>query len=362
MPRPPTRMQGPNRFKLGLFGLNCSGGLTMTKAPEVWDASFENNLTAARLAEEAGLEFLLPVGRWHGYKGETDTAGASFETITWACGLLAATREISIFGTVHVALINPIFAAKQMMTADHIGRGRFGLNIVSGWNIGEHEMFGIPIREHDRRYDYAEEWLSVVKRVWSADEPFDFKGEFFDLKGVLGKPKPWGGEWPLLISAGNSEAGRAFAARHADCLFTSAREMGDLPEKVRDLRRQSGGGAGIYASGHLICRPTRKETDEYYHYIVHEMGDWAAADYTAEIRTRGGSTSGPKLAQMKEAIISGTGTFPVVGSYDEVVETFRKISEAGIDGMAVGLVNYIDDLPALRDEIIPRMERLGLRG
>ena len=66
------RMHGGNRFKLGLFGLNCSGGLTMTKAPERWDASWENNLRATRLAEQAGLEFVLPVARWHGYRGETD--------------------------------------------------------------------------------------------------------------------------------------------------------------------------------------------------------------------------------------------------------------------------------------------------
>ena len=79
MKRQETRMYGPNKFKLGLFGLNCSGGLTMTKAPEYWDASFENNLVVAQLAEEAGLEFLLPIGRWHGYGGETDTASASFE-------------------------------------------------------------------------------------------------------------------------------------------------------------------------------------------------------------------------------------------------------------------------------------------
>ncbi|MDA0653697.1 MAG: LLM class flavin-dependent oxidoreductase, partial [Proteobacteria bacterium] len=82
MKRNQTRMYGPNKFKLGLFGLNCSGGLTMTKAPEYWDASFDNNLQAARLADEAGLEFLLPIGRWHGYGGETDTAGESFETLT----------------------------------------------------------------------------------------------------------------------------------------------------------------------------------------------------------------------------------------------------------------------------------------
>ena len=362
MKRQDTRMYGPNKFKLGLFGLNCSGGLTMTKAPEYWDASFENNLKAARLADEAGLEFLLPIGRWHGYGGETDTAGESFETLTWASGLLAGTRDICIFGTVHVSLLSPIFAAKQMVTAHHIGEGRFGLNIVSGWNVGEHEMHGVQIREHDERYDYSEEWVSIVKRIWSEHEPFDYKGKYFDLKGVELKPKPFDGDRPLLISAGNSSAGLAFAGRHADCLFTSVRELDELSAKVAELEKdRPAGSAGIYASGHLICKPTAREADEYYHYLVYENGDWEAAEHTVKIRTRGGSNSGAKLAEMKEVIISGTGTHCVKGSYDAVAEHFNALSECGIDGMAIGLVNYIDDFPALRDEVLPRMQRLGLR-
>src|SRR3954447_26644945 len=91
-------MHGGNRFKLGLFGMNCSGGLTMTKASERWAASWENNLRAAQLSDAMGLEFLLPIARWHGYGGETDTEGTSFETLTWATGLLAATKEVAAFG------------------------------------------------------------------------------------------------------------------------------------------------------------------------------------------------------------------------------------------------------------------------
>jgi len=357
-----TPIFGPNKFRIGLFGMNCSGGLTMSKVPERWDASWENNRKAAKLADEAGVEFLLPIGRWHGYKGETDTAGASFETLSWACGMLASTSRINIFGTVHVSLMNPVFAANQMVTADLIGAGRFGLNIVAGWNIGEHEMFGVRIRDHDERYAYAEEWLSLVKRMWSEDEPFEFKGDYFDLKGVLCKPKPWNGGAPMIISAGNSPAGRGFAARHADGLFTSIRELQNLPQKVADLRAERGeNGAGIYASGHLICRPTTKEAEEYYHYLVYENGDWEAAEHTVQIRTKGGSTSGPQLAKMKEAIISGTGTYPIVGSYDDAAERFRQLSEAGLNGIAVGLVNYVNDMEWLAGEILPRLQRLGLR-
>jgi FMNH2-dependent dimethyl sulfone monooxygenase len=234
------RMHDGNRFKLGLFGLNCSGGLTMTKAAEHWEASWDNNVKAAKLSEEAGLEFILPVARWHGYRGETDSEGTSLETLTWASGILAETKDLVAFGTVHVPLINPIFAAKQCITADQIGQGRFGLNIVSGWNAGEFEMFGTELLEHDERYLYSEEWATIVKRVWAEQEPFDFAGKYFNLKRVTIKPKPVGEGRPLLMSAGSSRAGRAFAARHADCLFMVVVDAETLPQEIVALREQAG--------------------------------------------------------------------------------------------------------------------------
>ncbi len=357
------RMHSGNRFKLGLFALNCSGGLTMTKAPERWEASWDNNLKAARISEEAGLEFILPVARWHGYRGETDSEGTSLETLTWAASLLAATRELVVFGTVHVPLINPIFAAKQCITADQIGRGRFGLNIVSGWNAGEFEMFGVQLLEHDERYVYSEEWATIVKRVWTEHEPFDFSGKYFNLKGVLIKPKPYGGGRPLLLSAGSSSIGRVFAARHADCLFMVVVDAETLPQEIASLRQQAAGRSiGVYASGHVICRRTAKETDEYYHYIVEEMGDWAAADHMADIRRGGQSVPAERLRQMKARLISGTGTLPIIGDPDAVAAKFKFLSDAGLDGMAFGLVNYVNDFPFFRAEVMPRLGRLGLRG
>jgi alkanesulfonate monooxygenase SsuD/methylene tetrahydromethanopterin reductase-like flavin-dependent oxidoreductase (luciferase family) len=364
MSRFDTRMYGPNRFKLGIFAMNCSNGMSMTKAPERWDHSWDNNVVAARLADEAGIEFLLPIGRWHGYRGETDTEGSSFETLAWASGLLAATKEITVCGTLHISFINPVFAAKQIVTADHIGKGRFALNIVSGWNEGEFGMFGIPLLNHDIRYDYTEEWVTIAKKIWTQDKPFDFKGQWFDLKGVLGKPQPWGGTTPMLISAGNSKEGRGFATRHVDCLFTAimgldtlADEIAAVQEMARSVDRQF----AIFASGHMMARPTRKEAEEFYHYIVYEQGDWEAAEHAARIRTRGRETPFNQLQKLKERLISGVGTYPVVGSYDDCAETFKRMADAGLGGMAIGLVNYITEFPHLRDGVLPRLERLGLR-
>ncbi|MGZ5096420.1 MAG: LLM class flavin-dependent oxidoreductase [Burkholderiales bacterium] len=364
MARPHTGLSSRNKFKVGLFAMNCSNGLCMTTAPERWVASWDNNVLAAQLADEAGVDFLLPIGRWHGYKGVTDTQGETFETLTWAAGLLAVTKRASVCGTLHVRFLNPIFAAKQIVTADHIGKGRFALNIVSGWNHGEFDMFGVDLIPHETRYDYTEEWVNIVKRVWSEDEPFDFDGEWHKLKGVLGKPKPWGNEFPMLISAGSSTEGRGFAARHVDCLFTSVQKMdvvADNIASVRAMATEAGKQVQVFASGHTIARPTRKEAEDYYNYVVIEKGDWAAAEHAAAIRLKGRESRYDQIEELKQRLVSGLGTCPLIGSYDDVDNKIRQLSEAGLDGMALGMVNYILEMPHLRDGVFPRLERLGLR-
>ncbi len=363
MDRPVSPMLGPSKFRIGLFGMNCSNGMCMTTAPERWESTWDNNALAARMADDAGFDFLLPIGRWHGYKGVTDTQGSAFETITWAAGLLAATKRITVSATLHVRFANPIFSAKQMVTADHIGKGRFALNIVSGWNHGEFDMFGVDLIPHDTRYGFTEEWVEIVKRVWSETAPFDHDGQWFQLKDVLSKPKPWGGGFPLLISAGASVEGRRFAGRHVDCLFTSFGNLDQLSQNVQEVRAVSheyGRNAGVFGSGHTICRPTSKEADEFYDYIVNEHGDWEAAEHAARIRMRGREGRYKDVEALKRRLISGTGTYPVIGSYDECADELRRMSEAGLDGIALGLLNYITEMPHLQ-EVLARLEHMGLR-
>src|SRR5689334_21229278 len=219
-------MYNANKLKIGLFGSNCSSGRAVTKVPERWSGSWPDNLRLARMADEAGIDFLLPIGRWKGYGGETDYQGETLETITWASGLLASTRRITIFGTVHAPLFHPLIAAKEMVTADHIGEGRFGLNIVAGWNEGEFEMFGMEQRPHDERYDFAQEWFDMVSRARSdSEEQFDFDGRYFKLKNVRAIPKPFGGTRPLIMNAGHSGAVHDFAMRNCDAFFISTGDV-----------------------------------------------------------------------------------------------------------------------------------------
>ena len=252
-------MHNANALKLGLFGANCSSGRSATKVPERWSASWADCLALARMADEAGIDFMLPIGRWKGYGGDTDLHGETLETITWATGLLAHTERITVFGTVHAPLFHPIIAAKQCVTADHVGRGRFGLNIVAGWNEGEFEMFGVQQREHEARYAYAQDWIDAIKKAWGPEEDFDFDGEHIKLKKVRAKPKPYGGPRPLIMNAGSSRSGQAFA--HAQLRRLLHRDLGVAPGRRRgdheDGRRHQGRGRGASAA-RSRCSPSAR--------------------------------------------------------------------------------------------------------
>jgi alkanesulfonate monooxygenase SsuD/methylene tetrahydromethanopterin reductase-like flavin-dependent oxidoreductase (luciferase family) len=73
-------------------------------------------------------------------------------------------------------------------------------------------MFGGEQDGHDDRYARGQEWLEVLLRLWSEEVPFDYDGRYYRLKGVAGRPRPWGGRRPILMNAGNSVAGRVFGA------------------------------------------------------------------------------------------------------------------------------------------------------
>ena len=75
-------------------------------------------------------------------------------------------------------------------------------------------MFGATLRDHEMRYEYAQEWLDVIKLAWSPREDFDFDGQFIKLRGVRVKPKPYGGTRPLIMHAGASPTGQSFAIRN----------------------------------------------------------------------------------------------------------------------------------------------------
>jgi FMNH2-dependent dimethyl sulfone monooxygenase len=362
-------MNSANQLKLGLFGANCSSGRAVTLVPERWSGSWPDCLALAQIADEAGIEFMLPIGRWKGYGGDSDYQGETFETVTWASGLLARTKRLTVFGTVHAPLIPPVIAAKQFVTADHIGEGRFGLNVVCGWNEGEFEMFGATLLDHETRYEYAQEWLDVIKLAWSPSEDFDFAGQFIKLMGVRAKPKPYGGSRPLIMNAGASPTGQAFAIRNCDALFSNIRNGMSVEETaahvkhVRALARQGGREIDVYTVGVVTCRPTAREAADYWRHAIVDNADWRAVDNILAMRNTTPETHGEEeFERIRNHQANGMGGLPLIGDPDAVAEQMAQLAAAGLTGIGISFVNYLDELPYFCAEVLPRLARLGLRG
>jgi alkanesulfonate monooxygenase SsuD/methylene tetrahydromethanopterin reductase-like flavin-dependent oxidoreductase (luciferase family) len=360
-------MYSGHALKIGLFGANCSSGRAVTLVPERWSGSWSDNVKLARMADDAGIDFLLPIGRWKGYGGDTDYQGATFETVTWACGLLASTHRITVFGTVHAPLFNPLIAAKEFVTADHIGEGRFGLNVVVGWNEDEFEMFGVRQRDHETRYAYAQEWLDAVKRAWGAEEDFNVDGKFIKLAKVRAKPKPYDGTRPLIMNAGSSDTGRAFALRNCDAFFTNAlrRRADETAQHVRDVKAEAaryGREIDVYTVGVVTCRPTRTEAEEYYRHCTFDNADWSAVDLILARKNISRETVGVEMFhEHRLGYASGMGGVPIVGDPDGVAADLAALGRSGLRGVGVSFVNYLDELPYFCAEVLPRLARMGLR-
>jgi dimethylsulfone monooxygenase len=363
-------MYNSNQLKIGIFGANCSSGRCATTVPERWSASWPGCLRLARMADEAGIDFMLPIGRWKGYGGDTDFHGSTLETVTWAVGLLGATKQITVFGTVHAPLFHPLIAAKEFVTADHVGEGRFGVNLVVGWNEGEFEMFGVTQREHDARYDFAQEWLDVVKRAWSEPGTFDFDGRFLQLKGARANPKPYGDTRPILMNAGSSDVGQAFALRNCDAFFVatvgSRTSLEGNAKKVAEIKaaaKSCGRAIEVYTVGQVICRPSQQEAEDYYRHAVIENADWGAIDGMLANKSITPQTVGSDEYEKRRRYFAShaIGGYPFVGTPDRVAEELGAISRAGVRGIAVSFINYLDELPYFCDEVLPRLTRLGVR-
>jgi len=359
-----------NPLKLGLFGANCSSGRSYIIAPERWDASWENNVRLAQMADDAGLECMVPIARWKGYGGESNPNGSSWESITWACGLLAATKRINVFATVHVPLNHPIVAAKQMATADHIGKGRFGVNVVCGWNDEEFQMFGVSKKEHEARYEQGAEWWTIIQKIWAGESPFDFQGQHYSLQTVEGSPLPYGGKTPIMMNAGSSPSGRAFAIRYSDLHFDGVRLPEESIERISETKRQArayGREIQVWTPVGVVCRPTQREAEAFTQYVI-EHADLGAVGHLAELHRRDArdrvDDEGPFRRAGEgpvERLVLARGNFCAIGDAERVTQQIVRLRNVGFDGLVLNFVNYLDEFPYFAQEVLPRLERLGLR-
>jgi FMN-dependent oxidoreductase (nitrilotriacetate monooxygenase family) len=162
----------------------------------------------------------------------------SLEPVTLLSAVAAHTARIGLIASVSTTFTEPYNLARQILSLDHISKGRAGWNLVTS-STGE-KNFGKALPAHDDRYAIAEEFAAVVQSLWTSWEPdavgrdgrnrqlvdpakvhrIDWKGRNYTVRGPLNisrSPQ----DRPILAQAGSSEAGRGLGARVADVIFTT---------------------------------------------------------------------------------------------------------------------------------------------
>jgi dimethylsulfone monooxygenase len=357
------------KLKLGTFCTNLDYGCAMSSIDGTLRISWPNTLALARLADEMELEAIVPVGRWRGFGGKLNFNGAGFETYSWAAGIGAATKYSTIFATSHLTTVHPIMAAKQGNTIDHITGGRFALNVVTGWNRPEIEMFGLDMPEHDTRYDIAVEWLEIIKRLWTEDDEFDYEGKHYRIKKGFLQPKPLQKPYPAIMNAGGSPKGRAFAAKYADMAFVNmdSHDLDACAARVSSYREMARKDYGreiqVWTNCYVVQGETEKEARDFVREYIDEKGDWEGAENLVNTMGLNALTFPPAVMQeMKRHFIGGWAGYPIIGTKEQIVDTMLMLSnKVGLDGILLSWARYEPQMREFKEKTLPLVVQAGLR-
>lgn len=358
-------------FMLGLFLSTQTGGFSQSTYPRTlrWDFDYNKALTLA--AERHGFDFVFSLQQWlpkGGFGGEIHYRENFLDPFMTSVALSAVTRRIISISTVNVLYgnLHPLYLARFASTVDHISGGRFGLNVVTGYDAKEPLMFGMQRPDHDRRYEQASEFSTVMEKLWEGTDNLDWDGPHYQLQGAYVSPRPRYGR-PIMVSASASAAGFHYAARHSDVVFTSSpagAEFGQaieaLPAHVRQIRAAYAGTGRqpkVIIFPLIICRPTREEALAYRDAIVAAADVESVKAYAA--RHSGGDAHGWRKHLAADRVLGGH--IQIVGSPEDVADALQQLHAAGLDGVQIGFYDYAPELEFFAEHVLPLLAQRGLR-
>jgi len=213
----------------------------------------------AQLAERGKLDSVFLADQLNVTQDATRAPRNWLEPITVLPAIAAVTERVGLIATASSTYSEPFNLARQFASIDHISGGRAAWNIVTSWSAAAASNFGDESQiSHSDRYVRAEEYMQVVKALWSSwDEgaivdnratgeyiregsfrPINHKGALYSVAGPLNAPRGPQGR-PVLVQAGSSDTGKAFAARHAEAVFTAHLELKTAKDFYSDLKARA---------------------------------------------------------------------------------------------------------------------------
>ena len=335
------------------YWLPVFGGWLRNVDEEDMPATWEYVRDLAVRSERIGFDLTLVAElNLNDIKGPDAPALDAWST---AAALAAVTRRLELMVAVRPSFHHPALFAKQAANIDRISGGRLALNVVSSWWKDEAVQHGLPFDEHDRRYERTEEWLAIVKGMWT--EPrFSHAGRLYTVDGAILEPKPVRSPWPALYAGGESEAAKNLIATECDAYVMHGDPPERIADKIADMRerrqRLAPGAPPLLfgVSGFVVCR----NTEEAARREVSRITDVKAS-------SRGYSNyeqwlSGTKLEQrvsLEDYSVSNRGLRSgLVGTPDRIAERLEAFERAGVGLTLLQFSPQAEEMERFAGEVI----------
>lgn len=338
---------------------NVSGGLVVSSIDQRTDHSPAYNVAAAQAAERAGFDYALTQVRYLASYG----ADAQHESVSFSLALLAATERLNVIAAVHPGQWPPHILAKLAATAAETSNSRLALNVVSGWFKAEYTHLGLPWLDHDERYRRSEEFIEVLRGLWSEDG-FTFRGDFYQTRDVTFRPQPR--RAPEIFQGGNSTAARAMAARVSDWYFMNGASIEKAGEQIADvaaLAAAQGRRVKFGLNGFAVVRDTEDEARAVVRDIIDQADADKVNDFGEAVRQAGQSTRDKTgmwadstfadLVQYNDGFRTG-----LIGTPEQVARRIVDYKHAGVDLFLLGFLHVREEIERFGEQVIPAVREL----
>jgi FMNH2-dependent dimethyl sulfone monooxygenase len=332
------------------FWLPIFGGWLRNVEDEHMPPTFEYCVKVAQAAEQAGFSTtLIAELNLNDIKGPAEPVLECWST---AAAMAAKTEKLEIMAAVRPGYRNPAVVAKMASNIDNISNGRFTLNIVSAWWAEEAKQYGMDFVEHDERYRRTEEFLSILKGLWT-QERTTVDGKYGHVEGAYLSPKPVQKPWPLLYAGGESPAAKDMIARecdaylmHGDDLETIAGKVSDMRERASKIGKKLKYGMAVY----VICRDTEEEAQAELRRIT-EIKDTAGyagfKDFTNMSQLE-------KELILRDYSVSNRGLRPnLIGTPSQIAERLQAFSDAGVDLFLIQCSPMLEEIKRIGEKVMP---------
>jgi pyrimidine oxygenase len=347
---------------LGIFIPIGNNGWLISEASPQYKPSFALNKAIVQKAEAYGFDFALSMIKLHGFGGKTEFWDYNLESFTLMAGIAAVTSRIKLYASSAILTLPPALVARMATTIDSIAPGRFGINIVTGWQKVEYEQMGLwPGDDYfGQRYDYATEYVTVMKDLWSTGLS-NHQGRFFQMDNCMMKPVP--SSAIKLVVAGQSGRGMEFAADLADYNFVNGvgvntpTACAPTVQRLAEAAAKSGRDVGSY----MLFMVIADETDEAAQAKWKRYRDGAdvgalawMADQGGKDQTAGETSTARHINLPEGAVNFNMGT--IVGSYATAARMLDEVASLpGAKGIMLTFDDFLVGLDMFGQRIQPLM-------